>query len=354
MELSLDVFRNNDAFAVAALQRVARNVPFIPTMLGQMALFDPKPLIGTEFVIIYEEDGNVRIIPFTERGSPDVQQARDDGRFFALKAKRVAKMDTLRASELLNVANMALPMDVRTRNAATVLASRTEKLKSDLEATKEFHRLAAIQGKLLDADGTTVVEDYFDTFGVTPPTLVTVNFSALTEDETQMYFQETFVQPMQLALKNRWIMGRTYIAALVGDGFWGKLMRNPAIRGIWKRQEEGRALAMAMNPLARTNNWTELDFGGIRFIHYRGSTAGDIGIASNAAHFFPVNAPDVFNVYWAPGETLPQVAQEGQPEYLMIQPDVRSEMPSHVDVFLRSYPLYACIFPKGLMRAVHA
>lgn len=352
MELSLDIFRN-DAFSFAALQRVVTNAPFIPTLLGSMELFDPKPLTSTDMVIIYEEDGNIRLIPMTDRYAPDIQQIRDQGRFYALKAKRIAKMDTLRASELLNVANMALPETIRMRNAMTVLDKRTNKLKNDMNATKELHRLGALQGKLLDADGTTVVYDYFTEFGVTPPTTVSINFATLTVDEAMMYFQETFTVPISLALKNRWVPGRTTIGALVGDTFWGKLMRNPAVREIWKLTQQGNALARAANPLAAPNNWQEIEFAGIRFINYRGSTAGDIAVPANTAIFFPIGAQDVFNVYWAPGETLAQVQEEGKPEYLMIQPDVRTQMVSHVDVYLRAYPLYACIFPKALMKATH-
>lgn len=353
MELSLDIFRN-DAFSYAALQRVVPNVPYIPSRLGRMQLFNPKLLTGTDKVIIYEEDGNIRLIPMTERGAPDIQQQRNQGRMYALQTKRVAKMDTLRASELLGVANMALPETVRMRNAMKLLRDRTQDLKNDKEMTLEHHRLAAIQGKLLDADGTTVVYDYFTEFGVSPPATITMNFGTIAVDDFQMYLQETFLQPMQLALKDRWVDGVTYISALVGDTFWGKLIRHPAVREVWKLQQQGAALAAGANPLLRPNLWEEITVGGITFMHYRGSTAGEIAVPANTALFFPVGAKDVFDVYWAPGETLEQVQAEAQPEYLMIQPDVRSNMVSHVDVFLRCYPLYACIFPKGLLKAVHA
>src|SRR3546814_9221281 len=46
---------------------------------------------------------------------------------------------------------------------------------------------------------------------------------------------------------------------------------------------------------------------------------------------FRSGAPDVFNVYWAPGETLNDITAPGRPEYLYIQPDVRTQMPSFVD-----------------------
>src|SRR3546814_1187488 len=64
-----------------------------------------------------------------------------------------------------------------------------------------------------------------------------------------------------------------------------------------------------------------------------------------------VCSSDLFNVYWAPGETLNDITAPGRPEYLYIQPDVRTQMPSFVDFFFAAYPLYACIFPSALMRA---
>lgn len=351
METVLDIFRN-DAFSYTSLQRVVDNAPYIPQTLGEMQLFDSKP-IDTVEVLIYEKDGGFAIIPTTERGSPDIQQVRRSGRLFGLKTPRISKKDTVRAGEIgPGIADMALPQNIRARNAAQLVADRTSQLKTDMDATKELHRLGALQGKVLDADGVRVIADYFDTFGVAQPATVNINFAsdALGVNEAQMYFQETFYTPMQTVLQGRW-MPNTTIGALVGAGFWGKLMRNPAIREIWKLEQTGRAIARAANPLAAPNNWQSVEFGGIRFMNYRPSTAGEIAVPANQAILFPIGAKDVFNVYWAPGETFLDATEKGKPEYLYIQPDPNTAMPSYIDIVMRSYPLYACIFPKALMRA---
>jgi hypothetical protein len=346
MELTLDIFRN-DAFSVTSLRRQVANTPFIPRMLGDMGLFAPKP-ISTRNVLLYEEDGNVRLIPVTEIGSPDVQQIRDKGRLRALTTVRLAKMDTVRASELLGIANEALPENIRMRNAVELVNKRMSKLKSDMEATKELHRLGALQGKLLDADGTTVIYDYFAEYGVATPPVININFSTTSEADLMMFFQENVYVPMQLALKNRAAGGFT-VGALVGDYYWGRLMRHPGFRNVYVYMQQAQALARAANPLVQPNNWQEVEFAGIRWINYRGSTAGEIGIPTNQAKFFPIGAQDVFDVYWSPGETLQDITDEGKPEYPYIQPDVRDQMQAHVDIHLRAYPLYACIFPKALL-----
>lgn len=348
METTLDIFRN-DAFSYTSLQRVVDNAPFVPTMLGQMQLFTPKP-IDTEEVLLYEKDGGFALIPTTERGSPDTQQIRRQGRLRGLKTVRLSKKDTIRASELTGIASAAFPEAIRVRNAAQMVLDRTSQLKTDLEATKEFHRLGALQGLLLDADGTSVIENYFEAYGVPDPTVVEIDFATLTESEALMYFQETFFQPMVAVLKNR-VTPNMRIGALCGDEFWGKLMRNAAFRKIYELMLQGRQIAMEQNPLARPNLWETVYFGGIYWTHFQGATNGEIAIEPDEATLFPIGAKDVFNVYWSPGETFFDATDLGKPEYMYLVEDPNKQMPSYIDPTIRAYPLYACIFPKALMRA---
>lgn len=350
MELTLDIFKN-DALSFTSLQRVVKNVPYIPTMLGDMGVFTPKP-IQTKEVLLYEEDGNVRIIPVSERGAPDIQQIRDQGRLRALSTSRLAKKDTVRAGELVGLANMALPESIRLRTAAELVNERTATLKTDMEATKELHRFGGLQGKLLTTreDGSSYTINFFTEYGIAEPAAVNINFSTTVEADLMMNFQELFLQPMLLSLKNRATMN-TRIGALCGDGFWSKLMRHPAVRRYYELQQTGAGLAMGVGNNTAPNLWGHVYFAGIDWYHFRGSTGGEIAVPTNDAVMFPIGAQDVFNVYWAPGETLLDVTDKGQPEYLYVQPDVKNAMPEYVDIVLRSYPLYACIYPQCLMRA---
>lgn len=349
METVLDIFRN-DAFSHTSLQRVVDNAPYVPQALGDMGIFEAKP-IDTIEVLIYEKDGGFAIIPITERGAPDVQQLRRQGRLYGLTTVRLSKKDTLYAGDLQGFANMALPETLRLRNAAQEVADRTTQHKTDMEATKEYHRLAALQGKLLDANGD-LVFDYFDVFGVAQPPVIDIDFGSvdLGENNAMMYFQENISQPIAKILEKRWLPNSS-VGSLVGDDYWGKLMRNKDFREVWKIEQQTRSIARAANPLAAPNAWTSVDFGGIRWMNYRGSSNDEISIPSDEAVFFPIGAKDVFNVYWAPGETLKDVNQKGRAEYLYVQPDVRTEIADHVDILMRSYPLYACIFPKALLRS---
>lgn len=349
MELSLDIFKN-DAFSVQSLQRVAGATPYIPQTLGMMRLFTPEPIV-TEEVLFYEEDGGFALIPASERGAPWVQQIRRQGRIRALPTVNLRKQDTLRAGELMGVADMALPQSIRLKNAMTETVKRTGQLKTDMEATKELHRLGALQGKVMDADGSTVLVDFFAEYGIAEPAVINFNFATIAAGELATKISREIRDPIVDALKeNGRLTPQTYVAALVGDEFFYSLIAHPDVRDRWLAQEQAQAIAMANNPLAQPPRYSEIMVGNVRFMHYEGSTGGEIDIAANDARFFPVGAKDVFKVFWAPGETLYDVNKPGQPEYLYIQPDVRDQMPMFVDMFLAAYGLYACIFPKALLR----
>ena len=349
MELSLNILEN-DLFSYVNLQRLAGATTYVPQTLGRMQLFTPVPL-DTPIVHLYEEDQTVRLVPTTERGTPDIRQIRDRGRIRALSTVGLRQVDSVRAGELMGIANMALPETIRARNLGNLLTTRTQRMKSNLEMTKELHRFGAVQGKVLDADGTRVIYDFFDVFGLPQPTMVDIDFPNIPEEELLQLFQDTFVRPITISLQDngRYNPG-VYIACLAGDGLWAKLMTHPGFREIYKLQMQAQAVARAANPLVNPNMWMEVDFAGIRWINYQGTRTNAIAVPFNEGRMFPVGAQDVFNAYWAPGETLLDIDQPGRPEYLYIQPDVRTAMPEHVDVFLRAYPLYACVFPKALMR----
>lgn len=351
MDPITDIF-SDDHFSVANLRVVSKNVTYVPQYLGTAGIFQSKPLTGTDKVIIYEQNGVFRLIPTTERGGPEIQQIRDTHATAVLSTTRIAKKDSVQASELLGIADDRIPRGIRLRSAAQLVTDRLSKLKTEKAFTLEKHRFGALAGILYDADGSTVIYDYFSEFGVAAPVVTNVNLTTWTEAETAQQLTDLFYRPMMRSLKDR-KNAMTRIGCLVGDGAWAKLMKNPAFRKIWELEMNARAIARAANPLVQPQAWTEVDFGGCLFINYMGTDDGTtIALASDEMRFFPIGATDVFDVYWAPGETIKDVTGQGQDEYVYIQPDVRDQMVSHVDIHVRAYPLYACIYPKALMRGL--
>lgn len=348
MELTLDIFKN-DAFALTSLQRVAKNAPFVPSALGAMRIFEPKPL-KSRAVILYEEDGGYAMIPFSELGGPDAEQVRYGGRMRVLPTHRLSKRDTVRGGELTAVADTAIPEAIRLRTAVDLVNSRTAQLKQDMEATKEYHRLNALQGLVKDAKTGVTKLNLFTEYGISPPSTIDFDKSDLAgAGKLVPYIEQQIVNPMMDALKDRKMPG-TKIGALVGDNFWYWLIAHADVVDRWKAQELAATVALAANPLAQgLKRYDSITIGKVTFMHYEGSTSGDIAVGDDDAHFFPIGAKDVFCAYWAPGETILDAGAEGQPEYLYVQPDPNDRMPEWVKIVVRAYPLYACIFPGALL-----
>lgn len=83
-------------------------------------------------------------------------------------AAHLAQSDTLAPEDLQDVRAFGSTEPI---SVAAVYNDKMQQLKDNLAATMEFHRLGAIKGVVLDADGTTVLHDIFTTFGTTKKTL---------------------------------------------------------------------------------------------------------------------------------------------------------------------------------------
>lgn len=352
MEELLSIFRNN-AFSAATLDRVAPNITYVPQALGALNLFQSEP-IRTTGIEVYMENGEIKLVPTSERGAPEPLPDRDTAELRYLKTVRLAQRDRVNSHELQDLVSVNLAAPVRLRNAIEEVRDRSSKMRSNNEMTLEHHRLGALQGMLLDADGTTVVRNYFTEFGVSEPVSVLVDFAAIDKANLVTFLTDNFVRPIMRSLKDR-KTAATYVAALVGDTFWAQLTAHEGVRETFLNYQAAAALRNNNYGGAANNYgnaWGEFTFAGIRWMNYMGSDDGTtIAIPTKSARFFPVGARDVFKVYWAPGESMRDVNQKGQPLYVRVQPDPRDQMQEYVDIHVRNYPLHACLFPAALMRA---
>lgn len=355
MEEMLSIFKN-DAFSATTLDKVARQLPYIPSYLGGLNLFDNRP-IRTKSVEVYTENGVIQMVPTSERGAPDPLATRGIADLKTLYTYRLSQRDRLQASEIQDIISMPLGSPNQLRAMAEEIAERSQTLRQNNEYTHENHRLGALQGKILDADGTTVVRNFWTEFGVAEPAEIFFDFATIPAGALQAFIEDNILRPMVRALGNRANAG-TRIHALVGDAFWSKLIGHVDVRDIVKlRAQADAAFAASLmnNRLGQGNNgrgtsWGTVDFGGVTWINYMGTLNGEIAIGTEKARFFPVGATDVFRLYWSPGERIRDVNTRGQNAYLIIQPDVRDQMQEYVDIWFRNYPLYACIFPQGLLK----
>lgn len=337
MDNILDIF-NDDAFSVVELTDALERIPFVPQLLGQLNVFTPEPIATTAFAIESRGD-TLSLVPTTPRGAPLPQSAYDPRNVRWFGTHRLAKGDRLNASELQNMRGFG------TNALASVQAEvmrRQLKIRRDIDLTLERHRVGAVQGIVLDADGG-VLNNWFTEWGITQPAEIDFELDDATTDVRGKIRQVK--RQMQVAAEGAWSPG-TSVGALTGDAFFDALVNHANIKET-RLQNERAPL------LENIQGYSSIEIEGVTFINYRGTDDGSsISIGTDVAKFFPIGANGVFKWIQGPGETFDTVNQPGRPFFAMVIPDEKRN--AFVEIEGYSYPAMVCTRPKMLQRAKRA
>lgn len=335
----MDVFKG-DAFSMLSLLGAIENVDYKPQFLGSLSLFADKPQ-RTRVVAVESRDSTLSLIQTSEIGAPLAQRSNDKRKFRNFNTSRLAKQRKIMADEIQGI--RAFGSESELQAVQDVVARKLELLVNDMELTWENHRLGAIQGIVLDADGSELV-NYFDEFDVSQPSAVPFPFVTLAAGELRPLIEGSITRPIIRAGKGAFLPS-SQIYALVGDDFWDAFVNHAEVRATYLNQAAAAALR---EPTA----FSSFNYAGVIWVNYRGTDDGStVAIATDEAKFFPVNAPGIFQVAWAPAEFMPTANQPGVPILPMTVPDPSGRQ-AFVDVEVYSYPLFLCTRPLTLRRAV--
>lgn len=336
MALVTDIFNANGWTAVEFHEDIVERTEFLPQLLGSLNLFEPI-YSRSRTIAIADRNRTLTMIPTSEMGAPPEELIPQGSKVRPFQAVRLAKGSTIYAIELAGV--MALPFDGQTRDIVAEVTERSGQIRNDMELTHEHMRLGAIMGVVVDADGTTVLHDWFAEWGISKP--AEINF-ALTDENTDVRKKCRDVKrAMQKAAKGSWTPG-TRVGALVGDTFFDLLVNHKQIK-------ETKIGTERAPQLENIEGYSAITIEGITFINYQGTDDGtSLAIATTKARFFPIGARGAFKVGWAPAsEFKPYVNQRGREVYGMLLED-KSGRDEWDRVEEYSYPLFMCTRPEML------
>ncbi|RAX42407.1 major capsid protein [Rhizobium tropici] len=339
MALVVDIF-NQNAFGVVEFQEeVVEKVDFKPQLLGTMNLFEPI-YSRSRMIAVADRSGVLSLIPTSEKGAPPQELIPRGAKVRAFEAVRLAKGSTIYMAEIAET--LALPFDQQTRDITQEVAERQGFIMDDMELTWEHMRFGAIQGRVLDADGTTVLFDWYSEWGIAEPAEIDFELDDANTDVRKKC--RDLQRAMQKASKGAWNPS-TSIASLAGDTFFDLLVNHPQIK-------ETKVNTNRAPMLENIEGYSSIEIENITFINYRGTDDGStIAIPSDKARFFPVGARGAFQVGWAPAsEFKAGLNKRGQPVVglLLSDPSGRDEW-DRVENY--SYPLFICTRPEMLQRA---
>jgi hypothetical protein len=335
-------FAANRQFSAVEVTAAMEQLEYIPEMLGAMGerLF---PTVRSRFrtIAVYRRFGRLSLIPVSPIGAPPVELELPGADIRDFRTRRLAKGSTLTAEELQGV--LDAPEAIAVRTVQQELALRGAQLRQDQELTHEHMRMGALFGKVLDADGVTVLDDWFANWGVAEPT--PVNF-ALTTATTNVRAKCKQVRDlMRLSSKGGWVNGRTQVHALTGSSFFDLLVTHPNVEKLWLNWQAARDLAQEIPE--------QFEFGGIVWHDFRGTDDGTtISIADDEAHFFPVGARDFAQRVLGPAEFFPFINTPGRDLYALTIPDRDRDAWVRLEEY--SYPLYVCLRPEMIQKGVEA
>lgn len=338
--LTMDVF-NQDAFSAISLTGSIDQYGYVPGFLGSQGVFVSPPLGQPETEAIWIESrlNAPALIQTTPRGAPIEQLAKEKRDARAFKTRRLAEGQRITASEIQGIRAFGTTSELEQLVTKVVRAQNL--IQNNFELTKENLRLGAVQGLLLDADGTTIY-DWASEFGQTIPAEVDFNLDAATPAPGALRILVTAaVRSMTRALKG---MGGNAVRfmAVCGDDFWDALIAHTEVRATYLSYAAAAALR---DPVA----WESFNFGGVTFTNYRGTDdASTVAVGAAKAKFFPVNA-GIFQEVYSPGEQFSSVNGPGLPAYALVVRDLQRDMWADVEMY--SYPLMVCTMPAALYRA---
>lgn len=330
----IDILQN-DAFKSAALTAAINKIDFVPGRAGEVAFIGAGEGISTTSAQIEVSGETLSLVQTQVRGAPVQQVSGNKRSVKALAVPHIPVEAAIKADEIQNVREFG--SDALILGAVNVVNQRMLKMARRLDLTVENLRLGALKGKVLDADGSELVNLY-TTFGVTEPTQV--NF-ALTTAATDVRAKcASVIRSMKKSAKIS-LPSTSRIHAFVGANFMDALISHANVKEAYSAGQ-----ANAERRLAGSYVHGIFEFGGIYFEEYQGSDDDTVGIASDEVRFFFADAPGMYAEYYAPGDFIEAVNTIGLPRYAKMED---GRFGRSVDLHVQTNPLPICLRPATLL-----
>jgi hypothetical protein len=337
--LLADVF-NSDMFSLQTLTASINEQPYIPDRISSMGLFSEAG-ISTTTLSIEKYGQTLQLIANRPRGAPPQPNVNDKRKAIPFIAPHLITNDMLRADEIQNV--RAFGSNDALQSIADKRDEKLLRMSTNLDVTLEYHRLGAIQGIVLDADGSTIF-NLFSDFGVAQPATVPFYFDAPFDNQSSSGVVRATVT--QIKRDIRAAVGgagpRGYWA-LCGDQFFDKMSNHPEVRGTYLAQVQAAELREG-DPLEA------FTFAGVLFENYRGW--GEVAIAEDEVQFVPLGVPDLFITRFAPADYFGAVNTIGLPKYTLANLDPTGQR--HIELEAQSNPVNLCTRPQVLYTGGYA
>lgn len=292
------------ALSIESLTADINNLPFTPTRIGEMKLFEERGIDTTVALIGLNGDSLV-LVPNVPRGAPAQPKAVTPKTAKPFMVPHLPQRSTVMADSLQGARTFGAGGTSEVESAAQRIIALNVIHRRDLDFTIEYHRLGAIKGIILDHDGTEIF-DLYDEFGVVQPTQAMALGTDTTKVRTNIMGAKRKVETALGGVRP------SGFHAFVGSTFMDKLVDHPNVIKAYERWQEGAKL--------RSDNRSGFEFGGVVFEEYEGSYGGTSLVAADEGYLFPIGVPNMFITRYAPADYIETVNTIGLPYYSKTHP----------------------------------
>lgn len=281
-------------FEQAALTASVRTLYAPQRKTQALGLYRAAPQ-ASNFVKIQYAQGRIFLVPAKEHGQePTLVGGRKD-KAKILETVRLPVGGSVQAGDVSGF--IAIGSDTQLKDAAAEVNDRLLVLKQGLQYTEEWQFVSGLGGKILDADGSVLV-DLFDEFGVTKKTVVIAFSSADTDVRSKVMEGKRHAEKK---LNGQMVTEyRAYCSPEFFDAFTGHAKVQAAFAN-WQ------AAADALGGDVRKG----FRFGDVIWEEYNAEISGQRFIPAGKARMFPVGT-DMFQVAYAPPQWMSTVNKRPQ------------------------------------------
>lgn len=325
----IEIFEDN-VFTVPALTAAINEQPFVPGRLAELGLFEEEGV--TTVTVQVEKDGDtLALVPAGERGTSGLVINGSKRILLPFNTVHLPERFAIKADEIQGI--RAFGEQTELQAVQDVVNKRLAKARRQLDATHEFHRMGALNGYVLDADGKTVLLDIYARFDLDP---IVIPMELANPDTNVRVKCVDALDAQEEALGAATTSGAR---AFCGKNFWRALIGHKSVAKTY----EGTQYAAAL----RADGRETFEFGGIIWERYRGKVGGIAFVADDEARLVPEGVPGLCITRFAPADYMDTVNTEGLPYYSQLE-----MMPFKKGVAgeAQSNPLHLVTRPRAVLR----
>ncbi len=331
---------NSEAFELIELIDTVNNTVFNPGQVGSLNLFQESGSL-TLTAAIEARGSTLALVANTPRGAPPVQVAPNKRTVRDVRGTHLFAADTIYAEELQGV--RAYGSESQLTAIQGVRNERLALITDDLDATYEHHLLGALQGSVVDADGSTELLDVYGLMGETQAAEVDVLLGG--DEAPTVTAIRGLVRGMIDALGNDGPRVRE-VHAFCDPTFMDNLIASTAFR-------ETHRFDSHSDPLRNSDVFRTFRWQGVVWEEYRLGNSGFSGgsyLGTGKAIVIPIGPP-IYKTRFMPGDAISDLQTMGLPRYIRTGQDNEFDnAPRFVKIAVESNPLVYVTKPGALRR----